>query len=314
MTSEDKHQQTDDTENLEQSALNLTPDTDAPPAVQDDTDDNAGVKVLSLQDSILRFLAMNPVLVGASALLSILIVVSSVPIAYGLWRFLIPNVWETAMATPVNWLWAWFVIMILAVAPIWVFMGGIWALQMTLSVTLDKEFKKAFDPVRKAEDSIEKDDKAGLLPLLKYSRLQLEAYYKIGLTQTRRSFLYSVVAMWVGFIFIVVGFAVYLLPIDNWGLVKPEGDIKTVVIAGGAIIEFVSALFLWVYRSSTNQLTYFYNRQIHSHNVVLCFRIASSMEKPDEAKRSIVDKVLDRTWEVNQSAPVGAKWFGKLVS
>jgi len=76
----------------------------------------------------------------------------------------------------------------------------------------------------------------------------------------------------------------------------------------------VSALFLWVYRSSTGQLTYFYNRQIHTHNVVMCFRIASSMENSDEAKRSIVDKVLDRTWEVNQPVPVGAKWFGKLVS
>jgi len=168
---------------------------------QEPEDNKAGVKILSFQDSILKFLAKSPKLAGASALLSILIVVSSVPIAYGLWKFLIKMVWTTAMGAPVHWLWAWFVIMVLAIAPIWVIMGGIWALQMSLSVSLDNEVKKAFDPVRKAEESIEKDDEAGLLPLLKYSRLQLEAYYKIGLTQTRRSFLYSVVAMWVGFIF-----------------------------------------------------------------------------------------------------------------
>ena len=58
-------------------------------------------------------------------------------------------------------------------------------------------------------------------------------------------------------------------------------------------MELVSALFLFIFRSSTNQLTYFYNRQIFIHNALLSYKMATSMEEPDTAKRMIIEKILE---------------------
>jgi hypothetical protein len=38
------------------------------------------------------------------------------------------------------------------------------------------------------ESKLEEQDDTGLIPLIRYSRLQLQAYYELGLTQTQRSF------------------------------------------------------------------------------------------------------------------------------
>jgi hypothetical protein len=172
--------------------------------------------------------------------------------------------------------------------------------------------------VRSKEDEasakLEETDQVGLLPLLRYSRAQLEAYYLVGLSQTRRSFLNSVLAMWLGFILLLVGVCLYVGPVEKLGLTRPQQDFTIFIMGGAAIIEFISALFLWVYRSSTGQLDYFYDRQMHTHNVVMCYRIASTMEKADDTKRLIVQKVLERTWAPDRPQPTGAKGLRELLT
>ena len=164
-----------------------------------------------------------------------------------------------------------------------------------------------------AINRLEQTDSAGLLPLLKYSRAQLEAYYTIGLNQTRRSFFNAVLAMWLGFILLLLGIGLYVGPVEKLGLTRPSEDFRTLIIAGAAIIEFISALFLWVYRSTTGQLTYYYKRQMYTHSSILCFRMASTMEKSDDVKQAIIEKVLD--WSETPERPplVGARGFRSLV-
>jgi len=70
--------------------------------------------------------------------------------------------------------------------------------------------------------------------------------------------------------------------------------LQQVSVAGGIVIEIISALFLWVYRSSLQQLTYFYNRQMDNHSVMICQRIAETMKDSDETKKVIVEKILER--------------------
>lgn len=164
------------------------------------------------------------------------------------------------------------------------------------------------------ESQLENDDTTGLIPLIRYSRVQLEAYYTIGLSQTQRSFRYSVIAMWIGFIIIGGGIIHYLVPLEQFGINPVGTDINVLIIAGGGIIELISALFLWVYRNSIAQLTYFYNRQMHTHNILMCYRIANTMDKPDDTKRHIVEKVLERTWVLERPATLGAKGISKLFS
>jgi hypothetical protein len=208
------------------------------------------------------------------------------------------------------------------VIPIWVVMGATALTSFFADLSLaieDAAVQQAQQTVRETEQEaisrFEQTDAAGLLPLLKYSRAQLEAYYAVGLSQTRKSFFNSVLAMWLGFILLLVGIALYVGPVEKIGLKPPTQDFKVLIMGGAAIIEFISALFLWVYRSSTAQLTYFYNRQMHSHTSILCFRIASTMEtaKADDTKREIVQKVLDWTSMPARPPLIGAKGLRALL-
>jgi hypothetical protein len=57
-----------------------------------------------------------------------------------------------------------------------------------------------------------------------------------------------------------------------------------------------------VYRTSIRQLTYFYNRQMYNHSVLMCQRIADGMKESDPVKKTIVEKVLDRSWVLEKEA------------
>ncbi|MBI1804860.1 MAG: hypothetical protein HY033_12980 [Ignavibacteriae bacterium] len=162
------------------------------------------------------------------------------------------------------------------------------------------------------ENTLEKNEKGGLIPLVKYSRLQLEAYYKIGLSQTQRSFRYSIIAMWIGFLIIIAGIVLYILPVEKVNEKLVESNLQVMTIIGGTVVEFISALFLWVYRNSINQLTYFYNRQIFIHHVLLCAKISDGMKEPDVSKRYIIEKVLDYESKVPTSRLPKSR-VGKLL-
>jgi hypothetical protein len=190
----------------------------------------------------------------------------------------------------------------LAVLPLTLLVFAAEWLKVVLAAQLDAQEPEVAEALGKAERAGREveaaaaaQDPDGLLPVINYSQARLEAYYQIGLSQTRRSFWNSVVAMWIGFALFMAGVVLHLVPLGRLGVGPPPSDVNVLVIVGGAVIEFISALFLWVYRSSMSQLTYYYNRQLHIHNMVFCSRIAASMsaEKRDEAKRLIVKKMLD---------------------
>jgi hypothetical protein len=225
---------------------------------------------------------------------------------YFFWFYLIPVVWRWGF-DPLSWISIIsvilaFFILSLPFIPMTVGWDYVKPLVYAYADERDAEVKRKVKELNRereaAEKKLEAEDKTGLIPLIQYSRIQLEKYYTIGLSQTQRSFRYSVLAMWIGFIVIIGGLGLYLSPLVKAETNTALKDIHIITIAGGVVIEIISALFLWIYRSSINQLNYFYNRQMHIHNVLLCDRIATSMAKPDETKRIIVEKVLGSTWEV----------------
>lgn len=245
------------------------------------------------------------------------------PIAYLCWYVFPPYLWAWAHKSLWHWIPAVFGFLFLWMPPIWGAMGASslagFVVDLSLSIQ-EAEVHKAQQAVRETEEdamrSLEQTDKEGLLPLLKYSRAQLLAYYQMNMNQAKGSFVNSVVAMWLGFALLLMGVALFVGPVERVGLNRPTGDIKTLVMGGAAIIEFISALFLWVYQSSVAQLTYFYSAQMHSHTAILCFRMASTMEssKEDDAKSAIIDKVLD--WNLMPERPQvrGAKGLLSVLS
>ena len=98
--------------------------------------------------------------------------------------------------------------------------------------------------------------------------------------------------MWIGFAIIIFGIVTNTVDLSPYIIIK-NPNVQVVTISSGIITEVISALFLFIYNSSKNQLTYFYNRQVFVHNALLAYNIAISMKDPDNAKKLIIDKILE---------------------
>jgi len=234
---------------------------------------------------------------------------------------LIPNVWGWGWlkedSTFVTNIVSVFGVFFLAILPIYAPVGAVLGTFKVISLYAQAEATEVNEFVdresreqARAEDELkselhELNDSSGIVPLLRYSRVQMKAYYRLGLTQAQRSFRYSVIAMWIGFAVILVGILLQVVEVEllnKIGVSRPDTNVNTLVILSGAIIEVVSALFLWIYRNATRQLNHFYSRQMYNHGVVMCYRIAATMDTTmDETKKSIIEKMLDKQWSFDPS-------------
>lgn len=264
-------------------------------------------------DRLRQFLARSPWLLGCAWILSAALFISIVPVAYVAWWSLIGKLSSWAGAADGHWA-RWFLagpgVMALAYSPLIVACGAIGTLVVAAGGSLAREEeaisyvqRRVEIPESDATKQLENTVAAGLLPLLTYSRAQLDAYYNIGLSQTKKSFFHGIVAMWLGFALLLTGLALYIVPLEQYGLKSPNQDFKIVILSGSAIIEFISALFLWMYKSTTAQLTYLYDRQMHSHTAILCFLMAARIDpaKGDETRAAIVAKLMD--WHAKPVRP-----------
>ena len=270
--------------------------------------------------SLRRLLIKRPKFLVVGWVIVALAFILLIPAAYVSWYLLPMLLWE-AINQWWHWIPAYFGFMILLAIPIWVALLAVSVSNFFADISLaveDASLQEAQTNVLETEQEainrLEQTDAAGLLPLLKYSRAQLDAYYEIGLKQTRGSFFNAVLAMWLGFILLLIGIALYVGPVEKLGLTRPPQDFNVLILSGAAIVELISALFLWVYRNTIAQLTYYYRLQMHSHTAILCFRMASSMQQADETKRAIIENVLGRTLLPERPPPVGAKGLRALLT
>jgi hypothetical protein len=236
-----------------------------------------------------------------------------IPAVYFSWYFLPLHLWAWANTAWWHWIPAVFGFMLLFGIPVWVFMGAASIARFVADVSLEIEDASLRRAEEEAIRRLENTDAAGLLPLLRYSRAQLDAYYRMGLKQTGGSFFNAVLAMWLGFALLLIGIALYVGPVEKLGLTRPPSDFNLLIVSGAVIVEFISALFLWVYRSTIGQLTYYYRLQMHHHTSVLCFRMASTMQQAEDAKRTIIDGLLGWTPSPERPPLAGAKGLRSLL-
>jgi len=269
---------------------------------------------------IARIVARHPRMIYLAWAIVLLTWAGTLALTWACWWVFIPEVWRQVQGDVLRGLLAALATLFLFVVPVWGWMGASSLTQRVAEATLSEESSAIADArarVRETEEDalnrLESTDQAGLLPLLRYSRAQLEAYYVMGLAQTRRSFVNAAIAMWLGFLILIAGIALYVAPLEQFRIARPSGDFRTMVLASAVIIEAISALFLWVYRSTIGQLTFYYRLQMQSHAAILSFRIANTMDKADEAKRAIIDKLIGSSLAPERPAVGGAKAFGVLL-
>jgi hypothetical protein len=229
---------------------------------------------------------------------------------------------------------------------------------------LSKEVGAAIDAQKEIEEQLLKNDPYQIVKVVSYSRETLREYYTIGRNQAKKSFRYSLIAMWLGFIVLLLGVTNAIMPVYQIyqqfeevrgekvtaernqdtltkqqellakGQEKIEGEAseknkakeddknntekKTqvieatlseandIVLLTGAVIEFIAAVFLWVYRYSIRQLTLFYSRQLKFHNVLLAHRLTANMEeKKEETLMKIIDKMFEEKDQPELETPSG---------
>lgn len=279
-------------------------------------------KKLTAADKFSRYLERNPKLLMVGWIYVALVFLLVLPAFYIFWFVMIPDLWNWMLEGWWHFLPAFFGFVFLFAIPIWVVMHGITTANKLLDIYFtieDSDAKEARENARETEDeAIQRfrgSDTGDLLQLLKNSRSDLEAYYTTGINQSRRSFRNSVLAMWLGFILLFCGLALYVAPVEQIGINIPDpATFNYLIIGGAAIIEFISALFLWVYRSTSVQLNNLYDREMHTHTVVLCYKIASTLKDSDESKKAIIEKVMDRQWTFGTIEKPSSNNFQKLIT
>lgn len=179
------------------------------------------------------------------------------------------------------------------------------------AIEAEADFNSKLNEIEKKqlnyEKILEENDTEGLIPLITYSRIELEQYHKIGLSQTQKSYRYSIIAMWIGFLIIAFGILTYIIPNKYINSELINRNFQFLTIASGIITELISALFLWIYKNSINRLTYFYNRQVFIHNALFAYKISNTMKESDEAKKIIVEKILEFGISSNKDSLISIK-------
>lgn len=213
----------------------------------------------------------------------------------------LPSLWKWGFE-PLTWrailsVFGAIYLIIFPFAPFWFTEKSISGIFSLYAKEAEAEYYAKLDEIEKKqsnyENILEENDIEGLIPLITYSRIELEQYHRIGLNQTQKSYRYSIIAMWIGFIIIAFGIITYIIPNKYINPALINGNFQILTIASGIITELISALFLWIYKSSIGRLTYFYNRQVFIHNALFAYKISKTMTDSDSAKRIIVEKILE---------------------
>jgi len=212
----------------------------------------------SFRENAVLLLSRSRTLTVATLILSGVLIPLAIGAAILAVFYAVPAVWNFFAITPtLTWHWlkvvpAFFAETFLIGGIVYVPVGAVLGFGYILNVYAEiaagpvtKEVSKLREQQNNAETVLEQSDTEGLIPLVRYSRAQLEAYYTIGLNQTQRSFRYSVIAMWLGFAVLLAGLTYQTLPLN---LIlqtvgePPPGNVAVIALAGSTVIELIAAL------------------------------------------------------------------------
>jgi len=223
--------------------------------------------------------------------LVILSLVAVLASAYLGWWLGIPEVVAWANQVPWRWVVAWFALVLLACAPLYMGMGLGPLLMAALTAAGTKAEKRELDEL----DTLEQEIRGSTDPVdyARYSRKALRAYYLMGQNQVSLSFYVGVAAMVFGFVFLVAGLLVQSLDASILPYFRRDLNVSVIAVGGGLIIEFIAATFLWIYRATIVQLNLYYRRQMLVHSALLSVAVAQKMgQNVDAALREIITTLV----------------------
>lgn len=116
---------------------------------------------------------------------------------------------------------------------------------------------------------------------------QIERYQTETLARAGRSFLFAIIAMVVGLVFVGIG-GTHILADPTWQHVAAGTSISAI---GGATGAYITKTFLDIHRLSLSQLNYYFRQPVVNAHVLTAQRLADQLDD-DLAKRAAYEQIL----------------------
>lgn len=149
-----------------------------------------------------------------------------------------------------------------------------------------KDYKIIFHSEKKG-----KDNENNVLEMMYDNVSELREYYVISKQQARKSFSAALVAC-------IFGFIIYLLGIITTILF--DTDVSVISIVGGSTAEVISAMFFWLYREATKQLSVYHQRLGSTEKYLTAIQIIKNLpeEKKNEQYCGLIEHILQDNQEI----------------
>lgn len=164
---------------------------------------------------------------------------------------------------------------------------------------VDKVSKKDQDVLQKLSEereeinqTIEGKKDFDIFDTIRLNLNQLNEYYAINKTQAKSSFLFSLFAIIVGLVTIIVG-----VGIQYYG---KSTSVNTTVLTSisGLLLEFIGGAYFFMYKKSLEQVNFFFGQLIKIQDTMLAINLAKGLdngEKEIELTEKIVISLLERS-------------------
>jgi hypothetical protein len=136
------------------------------------------------------------------------------------------------------------------------------------------------------EKIIEKIGNDSVVNTIQLSLNQLTEYYTINLSQARTSYRWSVTAIIVGLITLIVG--AWLL------FFQANPNVSVAIITGisGVLIEFIGASNIYIYNKSLSQLNLYFKELINIQDTMLAIELCEKIDSSQDRKIDITEKII----------------------
>jgi len=163
----------------------------------------------------------------------------------------------------------------------------------SLIIRDEMEIKKEVDASRLRLHEGAKD----VVTLMINNVSELREYYVISKRQANRAFSSTLIICILGFIVFVAGIVVNVLSMQ---------DVIVYTTISGCIIEVISGLFFWLYKSTNTQLNLYHGRLGATEKYLTAMQLAEKMspEKKDEIYRYIIEVILIDNSTAARKAPI----------
>src|SRR6218665_1627407 len=137
---------------------------------------------------------------------------------------------------------------------------------------------------------LESEKELDIFHTIQLSLNQVNEYYTINKSQARSSFRFSIFAIVIGLLTILIGIWLYYIGNSN---------IKLGYITGisGTILEFIGAAYFFMYKKSLDQVNFFFGQLIKIQDTMLSINLANNITattKKTEMQEKIIESLLER--------------------